>query len=145
MVEPHQAYVGEKDYQQIAGIRIMFRQLNLPVRIVSCPIVRETDGLALSSRNVRLTDAQRKIAPVIAATLKESCTFVPTESVQEVTDRVIRALNAHEYLRVEYYTIVDGESLLPLTQWSDSKSPVGCIAVFCGEVRLIDNIKYNNQ
>lgn len=86
IVEPDNAYFGEKDFQQIAVIREMVRQLNLPVHIVDCPIQREADGLALSSRNTRLTPEQRQKAPVIARTLKESTTFVPAKSVQEVID-----------------------------------------------------------
>ena len=89
IVEPDNAYFGEKDFQQIAVIREMVRQLNLPVHIVDCPIQREADGLALSSRNTRLTPEQRQKAPVIARTLKESTTFVPAKSVQEVIDYVV--------------------------------------------------------
>ncbi|MDR1747296.1 MAG: pantoate--beta-alanine ligase [Tannerella sp.] len=141
-VEPDRAYFGEKDFQQIAVIKRMVSQLNLPVQIIACPIVREADGLAMSSRNTRLTPEQRQIAPIIAATLKESRTFVPAKSVQEVKNWVINTLNMKPLLRVEYYEIVDGGSLVPLRRWDDSKEPVGCIAVFCGEVRLIDNVKY---
>jgi len=141
-VEPDRAYFGEKDFQQIAVIKRMVSRLNLPVQIIACPIVREADGLAMSSRNTRLTPEQRQIAPIIAATLKESRTFVPAKSVQEVKNWVINTLNMKPLLRVEYYEIVDGGSLVPLRRWDDSKEPVGCIAVFCGEVRLIDNVKY---
>ena len=141
-VEPDTAYFGEKDFQQVAVVRELVKQLNHPVQIVACPTLRETDGLALSSRNVRLTEEQRRIAPLIAATLKESCTFVPKKRVQEVIDWVVNTLNSKPEFRVEYFEIVDGKSLQPMRKWDDSKEPVGCIAVFCGEVRLIDNIKY---
>jgi pantoate--beta-alanine ligase len=144
IVEPHNAYFGEKDFQQIAVIREMTRQLDLPVRIVSCPILRERDGLAMSSRNMRLTPEQRQIAPLIAATLKESRTFVPGEKVQEVIDRVVTALNRVSPLRVEYFEIVDAKTLLPVRDWFEPDDIVGCIAVFCGEVRLIDNVRYGN-
>ena len=141
-VEPDIAYFGEKDFQQVAIVRALVKQLNSPVQIVACPTLRETDGLALSSRNVRLTTGQRRIAPLIAATLKESSTFVPEKRVQEVTDWVINRLNSEPVFKVEYFEIVDGKSLQPILTWEDSTEPTGCIAVFCGEVRLIDNIKY---
>lgn len=142
IVEPDNAYFGEKDFQQIAVIREMVRQLNLPVHIVDCPIQREADGLALSSRNTRLTPEQRQKAPVIARTLKESTTFVPARSVQEVIDYVVNTINQVPEMEVEYFEIVDGNTMQPIQNWSDTTYPVGCITVYCGEVRLIDNIKY---
>lgn len=142
IVEPDNAYFGEKDFQQIAVIREMVRQLNLPVHIVDCPIQREADGLALSSRNTRLTPEQRQKAPVIARTLKESTTFVPAKSVQEVIDYVVNTINQVPEMDVEYFEIVDGNTMQPIQNWSDTTYPVGCITVYCGEVRLIDNIKY---
>ncbi len=142
IVEPDNAYFGEKDFQQIAVIREMVRQLNLPVHIVDCPIQREADGLALSSRNTRLTPEQRQKAPVIARTLKESTTFVPAKSVQEVIDYVVNTINQVPEMEVEYFEIVDGNTMQPIQNWSDTMYPVGCITVYCGEVRLIDNIKY---
>ena len=142
IVEPDNAYFGEKDFQQIAVIREMVRQLNLPVHIVDCPIQREADGLALSSRNKRLTPEQRQKAPVIARTLKESTTFVPAKSVQEVIDYVVNTINQVPEMEVEYFEIVDGNTMQPIQNWSDTTYPVGCITVYCGEVRLIDNIKY---
>ena len=141
-VEPDNAYFGEKDFQQIAVIRAMVKQLNIPVKINACPILREADGLALSSRNVRLTPEQRQKAPLIARTLKESTNFVPEKSVQEVIDYVINTINADPVMRVEYYEIVDGNTMESIKNWSDTTYPVGCITVYCGEVRLIDNIKY---
>lgn len=142
IVEPDNAYFGEKDFQQIAVIREMVRQLNLPVHIVDCPIQREADGLALSSRNTRLTPEQRQKAPLIARTLKESTTFVPAKSVQEVIDFVVNTINQVPEMKVEYFEIVDGHTMQSIKNWSDTTYPVGCITVYCGEVRLIDNIKY---
>lgn len=141
-VEPDNAYFGEKDFQQIAVIRAMVKQLNIPVQINACPILREADGLAMSSRNVRLTPEQRQKAPLIARTLKESTNFAAGKSVQEVIDYVIDTINADPVMRVEYYEIVDGITMESIRNWSDSICPVGCITVYCGEVRLIDNIKY---
>lgn len=142
IVEPDNAYFGEKDFQQIAVIRAMVKQLNIPVKINACPIKREADGLALSSRNTRLTPEQRQKAPVIARTLKESTTFVPAKSVQEVIDYVVNTINQVPEMEVEYFEIVDGNTMQPIQNWSDTTYPVGCITVYCGEVRLIDNIKY---
>ena len=143
-VEPDNAYFGEKDFQQIAVIRAMVKQLELPVKINACPIMREADGLALSSRNVRLTPEQRQKAPLIARTLKESTNFAPGKSVQEVIDYVVNTINADPVMRVEYYEIVDGNTMESIHDWSDTDYPVGCITVYCGEVRLINNIKYNS-
>lgn len=142
IVEPDNAYFGEKDFQQIAVIRAMVKQLQIPVRINACPIVREADGLALSSRNTRLTPALRQKAPLIARTLQESKELAATKSVREVIDYVVNTLNADPDLEVEYYEIVDGDSLVSIQDWKDTSYAVGCVTVYCGEVRLIDNIKY---
>lgn len=141
-VEPDNAYFGEKDFQQIAVIRAMVKQLDIPVKINDCPILREADGLAMSSRNVRLTPEQRQKAPLIARTLKESTNFAAGKSVQEVVDYVVNTINADPVMRVEYFEIVDGNTMETLKSWLDTAYPVGCITVYCGEVRLIDNIKY---
>ena len=142
IIRPDYAYFGEKDYQQIAVVKAMIKQLKMSVELIACPVVREDDGLAMSSRNARLTPEQRQFAPVIARTLKKSRTFAPTKSVREVEDWVIKTLNDTPYLRVDYFTIVAGPTMRKLKVWNSAKSPVGCIAVFCGDVRLIDNIKY---
>ena len=142
IVEPDNAYFGEKDFQQIAVIRAMVKQWQIPVQINACPIVREADGLALSSRNTRLTPALRQKAPLIARTLQESKALAATKSVREVIDYVVNTLNADPDLEVEYYEIVDGDSLVSIQDWKDTSYAVGCVTVYCGEVRLIDNIKY---
>ena len=142
IVEPDNAYFGEKDFQQIAVIRAMVKQLQIPVQINACPIVREADGLALSSRNTRLTPALRQKAPLIARTLQESKAMAATKSVREVINYVVNTLNADPDLEVEYYEIVDGDSLVSIQDWKDTSYAVGCVTVYCGEVRLIDNIKY---
>ena len=142
IVRPDNAYFGEKDFQQIAVIRAVVEQMDLPVNLIPFPTVREEDGLAMSSRNRRLNAEQRQFAPTIARTLKESFTFVPSKSVREVEDWVIKTLNNTPELRVEYYEIIDSRTLQSIKEWQDSDAPIGCIAVFCGDVRLIDNIKY---
>ena len=142
IVAPDNAYFGEKDFQQIAVIRAMAAQLGYTFNIVACPIVREEDGLALSSRNTRLTGEQRRNAPKIAETLFKSRTFAETHSVQETIDFVVTTLNAVPEMEVEYYEIVDGNTLQPVHDWNDSAYIVGCITVYNGAVRLIDNIAY---
>lgn len=144
IVEPHKAYFGEKDFQQIAVIRRMVEILGLDVEIVDCPIVREADGLALSSRNVRLTPEGRAIAPAIHRVLSESLSWKPDMSPAEVTDKVIALINSNHGLEVEYYQIVDSLTMQPLNRWPAAGEPcaVGCVTVYCGDVRLIDNIKY---
>ena len=142
IVEPDNAYFGEKDFQQIAVIRAMVKQLGLSVKINDCPILREADGLAMSSRNTRLTPELRQKAPLIARTLKESTNFAPAKGVQEVIDYVVNTINQEPDMEVEYFEIVDGNTLEPIKDWKDTDYPVGCITVYCGEVRLIDNIKY---
>lgn len=141
-VTPDNAYFGEKDFQQLAIIRQMVKMLNYPIEIHPCPIVREESGLALSSRNARLSEDQLAAAPVIYKTLLQSKEWKQTMSVEAVKAKVIDTLNADSHFRVEYFDIVDGLTLQSLNDWSESDYIVGCIAVFCGEVRLIDNIVY---
>lgn len=141
-VGPDRAYFGEKDYQQIAVIRRMVELEGFDLEIVACPIMRHPDGLAMSSRNVRLTPAQRRIAPHIHDTLVKSLEMKNSHSVKEVTDFVIGAIDAADELKTEYYTIVDGRTMQPINDWSETDLPVGCVTVYCGDVRLIDNITY---
>ena len=142
MVEPHCVYFGEKDFQQLAIIREMVKQMNFPIRIVGCPIVRESDGLALSSRNARLSDVQRVQALNISKTLFASKEYAATHTVEETQAFVEQSIAASEGLELEYFEIVDGLTLQKIAGWDDTDYAVGCITVFCGEVRLIDNIKF---
>ena len=141
-VKPHRAYFGEKDFQQLAIIREMVRQMKFDLEIVGCPIVREEDGLALSSRNARLSSDERENALNISRTLFKSRTFAATHSVSETQKMVEDAIAAAPGLRLEYFEIVDGNTLQKIGDWNETSYAVGCITVFCGEVRLIDNIKY---
>ncbi len=144
-VQPDNAYFGEKDFQQLAIIRAMVKQLGYTLHIVGCPIVRETDGLALSSRNARLSKEEREIALNISQTLFKSRTFAASHSLEETVKFVEDSIAAVDGLRLEYFQIVDGNTLQPVSNWEDSDYIVGCITVFCGEVRLIDNIKYKEN
>lgn len=141
-VTPDRAYFGEKDFQQLAIIREMVRQMKYNLEIVGCPIVREADGLALSSRNKRLSAQERENALNISRTLFESRNFAASHTVSETQKMVEEAISNAPGLRLEYFEIVDGNTLQKIADWKDTSYAVGCITVFCGEVRLIDNIKY---
>ena len=141
--EPTRAYFGEKDFQQIAVIRRMVELEGFKnLEIVDCPILREPDGLALSSRNVRLSAEQRSIAPAISLVLRSSLVWAKELSLKEVKEKVVSVLNQFPFMEVEYFEIVDATTMQPIENWADSTQPVGCITCYCGDVRLIDNIKY---
>ena len=142
IVKPDAAYFGEKDFQQLAIVREMTHLLDLPIRIIGVPTVRETSGLAMSSRNQRLSETEKTNAAEIFHILKKSTKMTGTHSPAEVADFVIKSINNVSGLRVEYFQIVDGNSLQSIWLWEEADYIVGCIAVFCGDVRLIDNIQY---
>lgn len=142
IVKPNRAYFGEKDFQQLAIIREMVCKENIRVEIIGCPIVREKDGLAMSSRNMRLSPIERENALKISRTLFESLNFASTHSLYETKQFVEKAIEEGPGLRLEYFSIVDGNNLQEVNNWDDSPYIMGCITVFCGPVRLIDNIKY---
>ena len=144
LVQPTRAYFGEKDFQQLAIIHHMVERSSLSERytglkIVDCPIVRENSGLAMSSRNERLSEQEKQTAVTISQTLFASLQWAKTASVKEVQQRVIDTINAVDGLEVEYYEIVDKNTLQPTEVWDNA---VGCVTVYCGPVRLIDNIRY---
>ncbi len=142
MVQPHRAYFGEKDFQQLAIIREMVRQMNYPLEIVGCPIVREADGLAMSSRNTRLSVEERTTALNISRILFESQKYAEVHTLAETKSFVEEGIAAIEGLRLEYYEVVDDRTLQTVREWDEAEGIVGCITVFCGDVRLIDNIRY---
>ncbi|MBR1713120.1 MAG: pantoate--beta-alanine ligase [Alloprevotella sp.] len=144
MVRPDRAYFGEKDFQQIAVVRAMTADLALPVEICACPIVREPDGLAMSSRNARLTPEERSLAANISRVLFYSRDYARSHSVSETQATVLRAIDALEGLQAEYFEIVDDSTLQPVAGWDDAPGIVGCLTAYCGSrhVRLIDNIRY---
>jgi pantoate--beta-alanine ligase len=146
IVRPDKAYFGQKDFQQLAVIRDMVRQLKLNIQIIPMPIIREASGLARSSRNERLTTEQREVAANISKVLFESRDEMYMNlSVQDTINLVTDKINSFSDLKVEYFEIVDGCTLQPVPEWNESDYVVGCIAVFCGEVRLIDNIVYHSR
>ena len=144
LVQPTRAYFGEKDFQQLAIIHHMVERSSLSERytglkIVDCPIVRENSGLAMSSRNERLSEQEKQTAVTISQTLFASLQWAKTASVKEVQQRVIDTINNVDGLEVEYYEIIDKNTLQPTDVWNNA---VGCVTVYCGPVRLIDNIRY---
>ena len=147
IVKPTRAYFGEKDWQQIAVVKAMVRHLGLGVQIVECDIVRDKDGLAKSSRNTLLSADERAIAPAIYKALKESVKYAKNHTVTETHDKVVDDINSVDGLDVEYFSIVDGNTLQDIANWEDSDYVVGCITVYCGKtpIRLIDHIKYKES
>lgn len=155
IVEPKRAYFGEKDYQQLAIIRNLIEQIKYPIEIVACPIVRADDGLALSSRNMRLSPEARAIAPTINATLEQAAEMAECEDVDDVKEWVMDTLGSfHEVnaeqcpnglkFEPEYFEIVNAKTLQPIENWEDAgeDGAVGCIAVWLDGVRLIDVVKF---
>lgn len=147
IVRPDRAYFGEKDWQQIAVIKCMVKALGIKVQVVECPIIREKDGLAMSSRNTLLAADERAIAPNIYKALKLSVAYAKNHTVEETHKKVVDEINAVDGLDVEYFSIVDGDTLQDIASWDDTKYAVGCITVFCGKtpIRLIDHIKYKEE
>jgi pantoate--beta-alanine ligase len=142
IVKPDKAFFGQKDFQQLAIINELVRKLELPVQIVSCPIIRESDGLAMSSRNMLLSDDQRRNAVLISATLFEAVNKRDEFSVEELCQWVVNRINQNEYLNTEYFNIVNEKTFLPVKSWTEACKKVGCIAVHCGKIRLIDNMEF---
>ncbi len=142
VVEPHRAYFGQKDFQQLAIIRAMVKMLGYKVEIIGCPIVREPDGLAMSSRNLLLTPEHRKSAPLIYKTLSEARNKIGELSVKKMIRWVEETINSDSHLRVEYFELVDSETLQPIGSWGHNGGIVGCIAVWAGNIRLIDNVTF---
>lgn len=147
IVQPTQAYFGEKDWQQIAVIKRLVDFIQMPIKIAECPIIREEDGLAMSSRNSLLAPEERAIAPKIYQALKESVTYAKSHTLAETLKETVDRINAEDMLDVEYFEIVDGNTLLPVKTWDDGPYIVGCITVNCGKtpIRLIDHIKYKES
>ena len=153
LAQPRRAYFGEKDYQQIAVIRSLLAQIKYPIELVPCPIVRADDGLALSSRNMRLSPEARAMAPAINATLEQAAEMAEYEEVDDVKEWVLDTLASYHEVNdspnglkfePEYFEIVDANTLQPIAEWDDAKEngAVGCIAVWLDGVRLIDIVKF---
>lgn len=142
LVKPDKAYFGMKDFQQVAIIKNMVKQLNYNIKIVPCPIIREENGLARSSRNALLDEDHKKNAPHIYATLKKARTFVPQMNVKELKLWIANEINKNPFLETEYVEIVDDTTLKVTEHWSEPGTKVACVAVYAGKIRLIDNIVF---
>jgi pantoate--beta-alanine ligase len=143
MIKPDKAYFGLKDFQQLTIIKSMVKQLNLPVEIVPCSIIREKNGLAMSSRNRLLNNEEMENAAIISNTLFMAKELIEQKSVNELEEWVTDRINSNPFLNVEYFEIVDDKNLQHVNNWEEKNTKVGCIAVYCGKVRLIDNIVLN--
>ena len=141
LVKPARAYFGEKDFQQIAVIKAMVKQLAIDIEIVECAIVRGEDGLALSSRNELLTKEHRAAAPHIYATIKQCAEKMATMSPAELTQWVVATIDSNPLLKTIYFEAVDATTMQKVERWEDSERIQGCCAVQAGEIRLIDNIR----
>mgnify|MGYP006285477947 CR=1 FL=1 len=141
-VRPHKAYFGEKDFQQLAVIRQLTEKENMDIEIVGCPIVREKNGLAMSSRNKRLNSEERKNAAEISKVLFESREKKGELTIEQTKNLVKDQLNKNVYINVEYFDIVNEKDLKPVHSWAEEKDVRGVIAAWVGNIRLIDNIKY---
>lgn len=140
IVEPDKAFFGQKDFQQLAIIRHMVKQLNMPIEIFACPIVRETNGLAMSSRNERLSTEERNLASLISKTLFEIKELQSIKTVAELRSLAEAQLEAEPKIELEYFEIADADTLQPITEYNQTKSAVACVALKLGNVRLIDNV-----
>lgn len=142
IIEPDRAYFGEKDFQQLAIIQKLVKMENLPVTIVPCPIVREGDGLAMSSRNERLTAGQRQMAPFIHQTLKEAVKKSRFMTPDEIRFFVKNRFKDQPEFKLEYFELSDDKELQPVSTWNDASGIIGFVACWLGNVRLIDNMRF---
>ncbi|HRZ41310.1 MAG TPA: pantoate--beta-alanine ligase [Bacteroidales bacterium] len=140
MIRPDKAYFGLKDYQQYLIIKEMVRQDQLPVEVIGCPIVRESDGLAMSSRNLRLSEKQRATAPVIFRALSAARDQYRSHTPESLENYILRFFADIPECRPEYVSVANADTLQPVKHWSDARSAVVCVAAYFGEIRLIDNI-----
>ena len=141
IISPDIAYFGKKDYQQLLVIRSLVSQFKLPVRVIGCPIIREPDGLAMSSRNMQLSIGERKVASLIYQVLCKVKEKAGTTSVNELKNWAIKKISSNPDFTVEYFEIVDKQTLLVLETWKNKENAMACTAVYLGGVRLIDNIE----
>lgn len=144
IVKPDIAFFGQKDFQQLAIIKSLVKQTNSNIRIIGNPIIREKDGLAMSSRNMLLEPSARASAPSIYETISEAARMIKSYDVPEIRNFVDNAINKIPGFKVEYFEIVDDSDLVPVkskAEMKNEKNYFGCIAVYAGKIRLIDNIK----
>lgn len=143
LIRPHRAYFGQKDFQQLVIIRRLAEILDLDISIVSCTIIRENDGLAMSSRNIRLSKEERKQAPFIYETLLQARALKDSKTPAQVKEWVSIQFEKQPDLKLEYIEIVEDKGLTPVDDWDEKVNIVACIAVHLGDVRLIDNLNFD--
>lgn len=143
IIKPNRAYFGEKDFQQLQIIKKLVELHHMPVKVIGCPIHRAEDGLAMSSRNTRLTENHRKVAPFIYETLKSAKIKFGTKSAKNVTEWVEKQFKKQPLLELEYFIIADTDTLKPVKRKSTKKTYRAFIAAYAGDIRLIDNIALN--
>lgn len=142
IIEPDKAYFGEKDFQQLAVIKYLVKTHTIPIEIIACPILREADGLAMSSRNIRLSSNERTAAPLIYNTLCEARKMHKSKTVEEIKRFVENSIHNCPLMKLEYFEIANTETLEPVNIIDDPSLCIACIAVYLGNIRLIDNIKF---
>ncbi|WP_293889897.1 pantoate--beta-alanine ligase [Flavobacterium sp.] len=143
IIKPSNAYFGEKDFQQLQIVKKMVEKTKMPVTVVGCPIYREKNGLAMSSRNERLSDAERKEAAIIYQTIFQTKNLFASKSVKEITEFVIKEFQKHPNFELEYFQIADEATLLPCIRKNRAKKYRAFIAVFVNKIRLIDTVSLN--
>ena len=141
IITPDKAYFGEKDFQQLTIIQELVKIYNLPVEIVPCSTIRESDGLAMSSRNINLSEEERKTALLLSSSLYQSKELANSLSPLKVKDQIIKELQSNDHLQLEYFDIIDAKKLQPINEWNESNQVRACIAAYVGKIRLIDNMK----
>ncbi|MCD4680615.1 MAG: pantoate--beta-alanine ligase [Bacteroidales bacterium] len=141
IIEPDKAYFGKKDYQQLAVIQALVKNFNIPVEIIPCPTFREDDGLAMSSRNLRLSENERSIAPHIHKVLLQAKTKAATITAEELKTWVISEFSKYHEFKLEYFELADPDTLLPVKSLKKGQNCIALIAVYLGNIRLIDNIE----
>lgn len=142
-IEPNKAFFGSKDYQQVMIVRTLVKQLKLPVEIISCPILREDDGLAMSSRNMLLTPEERKIASLVPKMMEGARDIVKQIGVSAAKLYILNEVAQVPIMKLDYYEVCDTETLEPLTALEPNQQAISLIAVFVGNIRLIDNLMIN--
>ncbi len=143
IIKPDKAYFGKKDFQQLTIIQELVRIEKLPIEIIPCPTLREPDGLAMSSRNIRLTESQRAVAAGIYATLQDVKKELNHKSIDDINKLVSDRISSIPEMKLEYFEIVDSHTLMPISSKQDCHQCIACIAVYLGEIRLIDNMMLN--
>ena len=143
IVQPNKAYFGEKDFQQLQIVKKLVSKYNIPVEVIGCPIHREPNGLAMSSRNERLSSIAKEKAAIIYQTLSDAKKFFQTNSAEETILFVENEFKKHPEFQLEYFEIADEATLIPVSEKETNKKYRGFIAIFIENIRLIDNISLN--